>query len=140
MKQRFLNGKNCYLIMENGTLKDFGNGITNTWKGIIDSCKEEYFGIPMKNPIQLCSRTKMGLVGLIAGISLMLGAVGVTTLGLTRGFDSYLRHEGQPKVIYLIDGKEVIERRFKTNEEMHQYLDSEQGKREAEFYVPQNRN
>jgi len=140
MKQRFLNGKNCCLIMENGTLKDFGNGIKNTWKGIINSCKEEYFGIPMKNPIQLCSRTKMGLVGLIVGVGLMFGTIGTTTLGLTRGFDSYLKHEGQPKVIYLIDGKEVIERKFKTNEEMHQYLDSEQGKKEAAFYSAQNKH
>lgn len=43
-----------------------------------------------------------------------------------------------PGVVYLVNGQEVMERRFKTNEEFQDYLNSEQGKKEQEYYSAMN--
>jgi len=125
--------------MENGTINDFGSGVKNTLKGIVNACKEEYFGIPMQKPIQLCSRTRMGLVGSIAGGLITLSAIGATTLGAVKGFEFYLQQEARPSIIYQIDGKPVIEKKFNSNEEMQEYTESERGIKEREFYQAQNR-
>ena len=69
---------------------------------------------------------------IIAGV--ILTAFGV---GLTKSFvDNY--YNNLPGVVYLVHGKEVLERRFKTNEKLKAYTDSEQGKAEAKFYLEQN--
>ena len=60
-------------------------------------------------------------------------------VGLIKSFeDSY--YNSLPGVVYLVDGKKVIERRFKTQEEFDAYLNSKQGKEEREYYLsPDNR-
>jgi hypothetical protein len=125
--------------MENGTINDFGSGIKNTLKGIVNACKEEYSGIPMQKPIQLCSKTKMGLVGLVAGGFITLGAIGATIFGAVKGFEFYLQQESRPSIVYQLDGKPVIIKRFNLNEEMQGYFESERGIQEREFYQAQNR-
>ena len=47
--------------------------------------------------------------------------------------------KGRPGVVYYVDGKPVIQRRFDTNEEFQEYLNSEKGKQEAEFYSSLNK-
>ena len=43
-------------------------------------------------------------------------------------------HDSKPGITYFVHGKEVMDRRFETNEECQKYLNSEQGKKEAEYY------
>lgn len=104
--------------MKNGTLNDFEKEIKNTLKGVADAYKEEYLGIPMQNPVQLCPKTKMGLAGLIAGGLITLGTIGAITFGAVKGFEYYLQHEAQSKVVYSIEGRPAIERRFDSNKKM----------------------
>ena len=125
--------------MENGTIKDFGSGVKNTLKGIGNACKEEYLGIPMQEPIRLCSKTKMGLAGLVAGGLITLGAIGATTFGAVKGFEFYLQQEARPSIIYQVNGKPVLIKNFNSNEEMQEYVESERGIKEREFYRAQNR-
>jgi hypothetical protein len=47
-------------------------------------------------------------------------------------------YDNLPGVVYLVDGKKVIERRFKTNAECQEYMDSEKGKQEAAYYLSLN--
>jgi hypothetical protein len=74
-----------------------------------------------------------GLVSLVAAtvISVAGGVALVRSLQ-----DSY--YSGLPHVTYLVNGEEVITRRFKTNEELNQYMESEAGKKEAEYYSKLN--
>lgn len=60
-----------------------------------------------------------------------------TGVGLIKSFqDSY--YDRLPGVVYLVDGKKVIERRFKTQEEFDAYLNSEKGKAERDYYINLN--
>lgn len=45
----------------------------------------------------------------------------------------------RPGVVYCVDGKPVIQRRFDTNGEFEKYLNSEQGKNEKECYEGLNK-
>jgi hypothetical protein len=69
---------------------------------------------------------------LIAGVILTAFGCGLVKSCVDNYYDSF------PRVVYLVDGKEVLERRFKTNEELKAYTESEQGKAEAKFYLEQN--
>jgi hypothetical protein len=69
---------------------------------------------------------KMGLLGII-GTTALISIMGA---GLVQ--DNY--NNNRPGVVYMVKGKPVLERRFDTNEQFQEYLNSEQGKREAKFY------
>ncbi len=63
--------------------------------------------------------------------TVLLTAAGV---GLIKSCqDSY--YSSLPGIVYFIDGKKAIERRFKTQEEFDAYLISEQGIKEKEYYT-----
>jgi hypothetical protein len=77
---------------------------------------------------------KNGLLGIIGTVVL----VSAMSVGLIRSCqDNY--DKSRPGVVYLVKGKPVIERRFNTNEELKRYEESEQGKREVEYYLAQNK-
>jgi hypothetical protein len=78
---------------------------------------------------------KKGLLGIV-GTAVLLSVIGV---GLIKSFqDNY--YGSKPGVVYMVNGKPVIERRFNTNEQFQEYLNSERGKQEAEFYLAQNKH
>ena len=64
---------------------------------------------------------------IIAGLAILLG------LGVI-GHCNKTNHDNKPGVRYYMYGEPVIERRFDTNEQLQEYLDSERGKQEAEYY------
>lgn len=69
------------------------------------------------------------LIKAIAG-GLLLGVLGAATIKSFQ--DSY--DSGRPRVEYYHQGKKVITKFFKTNEELKAYENSEQGKRDREYY------
>ncbi len=73
------------------------------------------------------------LQAVLAGLILTAGSVGL----IKSCVDNY--YQSLPGVVYFVDGKEVLERRFKTNEELKAYTESEEGKAEAKFYLEQNK-
>lgn len=76
---------------------------------------------------------KQGLIGLI-GTTVLVIAMGV---GLVKGcVNNY--YDNLPGVVYMVNGKPAIERRFKTNEGFKAYLNSEKGKVEQEYYLNLN--
>lgn len=76
---------------------------------------------------------KQGLVGFI-GTAILVSTMGV---GLVKScVDNY--YNNLPGVIYMVNGKPAIERRFKTNKEFEAYLNSEKGKAEQEYYLNLN--
>ena len=42
----------------------------------------------------------------------------------------------KPGAVYFIINGRVLERRFDTQEQFQQYIDSEKGRQEAEYYMP----
>jgi len=44
----------------------------------------------------------------------------------------------RPSIVYYVNGKPIITRTFKTNQEMRDYSESEQGRREAQYYTSLN--
>ncbi len=69
------------------------------------------------------------------GTAVLVSAMGV---GLIQScHENY--DKSRPGVVYYLDGKPVIQRRFDTNEEFQEYLNSERGKQEAEYYKSLNR-
>jgi hypothetical protein len=60
----------------------------------------------------------------------ILSAVGIS---IVKSFnESY--YNSKPGIVYMVDGKEMMERRFDTNEECQRYMNSEKGKQEADYY------
>lgn len=72
-------------------------------------------------------------------LSIVLSGVMFTLAGtaLVKSFvDNY--YDNLPGVVYLVHGKKIMERRFKTNEEAQRYMESKEGKEEAEYYRRMN--
>jgi hypothetical protein len=76
---------------------------------------------------------KKGLLGLIIP-TLTITAMGI---GLIRSVQENY-DQNRPGVVYYSHGKPILQRRFDTNEEFQKYLDSEQSKKEKEYYSKLN--
>jgi hypothetical protein len=64
--------------------------------------------------------------------------IAVAGVALIKSFqDNY--YDNLPGVVYMVNGKKVIERKFKTNEECQEYMNSERGKQEAAYYLSLNK-
>ena len=87
-----------------------------------------------------------GLLGVI-GATLMLSAAGLigcnnshnvaSTNGNNNATSSNI-NTNRPGIVYYVNGKEVMERRFDTQEQFNHYHNSEEGKKEAEHYKSLN--
>jgi hypothetical protein len=77
---------------------------------------------------------KNSLLNMI-GSAVIISTIGVATIKSFQ--DSY--NASKPGVVYYVNGKPAIERRFDTNEEFHNYLESERGKWETEYYSSLNK-
>ena len=77
---------------------------------------------------------KSNLLGFI-GTAVLISAMGV---GLIKSCNENYNNS-RPGVVYYVNGKQVIERRFDTNEQFQNYLNSEKGKWEAEYYSSLNK-
>jgi hypothetical protein len=65
----------------------------------------------------------------------ILSAVGISII---KSFnESY--YNSKPGIVYMVNGKEMMERRFDTNEECREYMNSERGKQEAAYYSSLNK-
>jgi len=70
------------------------------------------------------------------GTAVLVSAIGVGLIRSCQGnYD-----KGRPGVVYMVNGKQVIERRFNTNEQFQEYLNSKRGKQEAKYYSSLNKN
>lgn len=122
----------------NNQIKDFGQTLVKSYLWAIPETFNYYFGSIAREPRVPKPKTKSGIAGMVAGSVLMIATVygGIRAAG--KGFEYYLEHEAQPKIVYLVDGKEVEEKRFNTNEELKAYDESKEGKEKAAYYMELN--
>ena len=77
--------------------------------------------------------TKNNLLSVL-GATVLVAAM---SIGLIKSCqDEY--NNSRPGVVYYVHGKQVIQRRFDTNEECQKYLNSEKGKQEAAYSLGLN--
>lgn len=130
--------------------RGFYNGSIAMAQGLEEGAEAvftEFIGLKPEKPseslvnrLDRIPRNRLGIGSAIAGGLCSLTLIGVLLYqGITKGMDAYVSMgEEKPRIVYFVNGKEVITRNFATNEEMQKYTESEQGREERDYYSSLN--